>query len=118
LVKRGNFRNERGAQPACLFIVAALQIGHACRETIPGGLDCMDGVVIVDFPGRFAATSPQEFISLEINEPKANVEVQRILGDSDDRLLVTYDIDPWMPDGSGGKWSFSRELSNITPCIL
>jgi hypothetical protein len=39
LVKRGNFRDERGAQPACLFIVAAFQIGHACRETIPGGLD-------------------------------------------------------------------------------
>jgi hypothetical protein len=62
-----------------------------------------------------AATSPQEFITLEINEPKANVEARRILGDSDDRLLVTYDIDPWMPDGSEGKWSFSVELSKIIP---
>jgi hypothetical protein len=35
-----------------------------------------------------AATSPQEFISLEINEPKANVEVRRIK----DSLLVTYDL--------------------------
>jgi hypothetical protein len=36
LIKRGDFRNERGAQSACLFIVAAFKIGHACRETIPG----------------------------------------------------------------------------------
>jgi hypothetical protein len=39
LVKRGNFRNKRRAQSASLFIVAAFQIGHARRETIPGGLD-------------------------------------------------------------------------------
>ena len=39
-----------------------------------------------------ATTSPQEFISLEIYEPKANVEVRHI----QDSLLVTYDLDPWM----------------------
>jgi hypothetical protein len=46
-----------------------------------------------------AATSPQEFISLEIYEPKANVEVRRI----QDSLLVTYDLDPWMMTGSRGE---------------
>jgi hypothetical protein len=56
-------------------------------------------------------TSPQEFISLEIYEPKANVEVRRI----QDRLLVTYDLDPWMMTGSWGKSSFVVELEKIIP---
>jgi hypothetical protein len=58
-----------------------------------------------------ATTSPQEFISLEIYEPKANVEVRRI----QDSLLVTYDLDPWMMTGSLGKSSFTVELSKIIP---
>jgi hypothetical protein len=64
-----------------------------------------------------AATSPQEFISLEINEPKANVEVQRILDDSDS-LFVTYDLDPWMMTGSVGKTNFAIELEKIIPGAL
>ena len=58
-----------------------------------------------------ATTSPQEFISLEIYEPKANVEVRRI----QDSLLVTYDLDPWMMTGSWGKSSFTVELEKIIP---
>jgi hypothetical protein len=58
-----------------------------------------------------ATTSPQEFISLEIYEPKANVEVRRI----QDSLLVTYDLDPWMLTGSSGKSSFTIELEKIIP---
>jgi hypothetical protein len=58
-----------------------------------------------------ATTSPQEFISLEIYEPKANVEVRRI----QDSLLVTYDLDPWMMTGSSGKSSFTLELEKIIP---
>jgi hypothetical protein len=56
-------------------------------------------------------TSPQEFISLEIYEPKANVEVRR----SGDNLLVTYDLDPWMMTGGWGKSSFNVELEKIIP---
>src|SRR6202030_2175844 len=58
-----------------------------------------------------ATTSPQEFISLEIYEPKANVEVRRI----QDSLLVTYDLDPWMMTGAWGKSSFTVELEKIIP---
>jgi hypothetical protein len=58
-----------------------------------------------------ATTSPQEFISLEIYEPKANVEVRHI----QDSLLVTYDLDPWMMTGSWGKSSFTLELEKIIP---
>ena len=58
-----------------------------------------------------ATTSPQEFISLEIYEPKANVGVRHI----QDSLLVTYDLDPWMMTGSSGKSSFTLELEKIIP---
>src|ERR1700724_1557969 len=61
-----------------------------------------------------ATTSPQEFISLEIYEPKANVEVRHI----QDSLLVTYDLDPWMMTGSWGKSSFTVELSKIIPGVF
>jgi hypothetical protein len=39
LIKRRHFLNERVAQPARLLVIAALKIGHACIEPIPGSLD-------------------------------------------------------------------------------
>jgi len=39
IVEPSYFGDERGAQPARLFIVTAFEIGHACREAIPCGLD-------------------------------------------------------------------------------
>jgi hypothetical protein len=66
LVKRGNFRDERGAQPTCLFIVAAFEIGHACRETIPGALDLRDRIVIVDLPGGFERRRPEKYLAWKL----------------------------------------------------
>lgn len=58
-----------------------------------------------------STTSPQEFVALEINKPEANVEVRR----SQDSLLITYKLDPWMLTGSVGKSSFTVQLSKIIP---
>jgi hypothetical protein len=55
--------------------------------------------------------SPQEFVTLIVYEPKANVEVQR----SGDSLLVTFSLDPWMMTGSWGKSCFTVELEKIIP---
>jgi hypothetical protein len=59
LIELRNFRDELGAQFARLFIVAAFQIGHACRETIAGGLDRRHGIAIIDLPGGIDGRRPE-----------------------------------------------------------
>ena len=49
---------KRGAQLACLFVVAAFEIGKAGRETIPGGLDRLYRIFVVNFPGRLEGRRP------------------------------------------------------------
>jgi hypothetical protein len=59
VVERRDFRDERGAQLACPFIVAPFEIGKAGRETIPSGLDRLDRIFVVDFPGGVERRRPE-----------------------------------------------------------
>jgi hypothetical protein len=59
-----------------------------------------------------ATTSPQEFISLEINDPGAHAEARLV----QDRLLVTYGIE--IVTGSWAKSNFTVQLENMIPVLF
>jgi hypothetical protein len=51
LVEPRDFRDKSRAQFACFRVIAALEISHARRETIPGALDRGHDVAVIDFSG-------------------------------------------------------------------